>query len=85
MLIQNLIEARQNRDIEVCASILHEDFFYIKESTMETRDEWLEATAEMFESSDYTRQNGKQPQDLKLKIWAQLNIPQKKADRKCVS
>ncbi|NBT41702.1 MAG: DUF4440 domain-containing protein [Alphaproteobacteria bacterium] len=54
MLLQSFMEAMQNRDIEVCASMLHEDFIYIEETTMETRDEWLEATAVMFESSYYT-------------------------------
>ena len=54
MLLQSFMEAMLNRDIEVCASMLHEDFIYIEETTMETRDEWLEATAGMFESSYYT-------------------------------
>lgn len=57
MLLRQFADAMTNRDIDVFASILHEDFFYIEGTTMETRDEWLQATAEMFESSDHTSSN----------------------------
>ena len=33
--------------------MLHEDFFYIADTSMKTRDEWLQVTTELFESSDY--------------------------------
>ena len=35
-------------DIEVSATMRHEDFLQIEETTMEIRDEWLKSTAEMF-------------------------------------
>ena len=34
--------------------MLHEDFFFIEDTTMEARDEWFQATTELVERSVYT-------------------------------
>ena len=43
MLLQSFIDGMIRRDVVSLVSLLHEDFLYLEDASLETRDEWIES------------------------------------------
>ena len=43
MLLQSFIDGMIRRDVVSFVSLLHEDFLYLEDASLETRDEWIES------------------------------------------
>ena len=43
MLLQSFINGMIRRDVVSLVSLLHEDFLYLEDASLETRDEWIES------------------------------------------
>ena len=43
MLLQSFIDGMIRRDVVLLVSLLHEDFLYLEDASLETRDEWIES------------------------------------------
>ena len=43
MLLQSFIDGLVRRDVVSLVSLLHEDFLYLEDASLETRNEWIES------------------------------------------
>ena len=43
MLLQSFIDGMIRRDVVSLVSLLHEDFLYLEDASLETRDAWIES------------------------------------------
>ena len=57
MLLQNFIDGMIRRDDVSLVSLLHEDFLYLEDASLETRDEWIESVKKIHKERelDYSK------------------------------
>ena len=57
MLLQNFIDGMIRRDVVWLVSLLHEDFLYLEDASLETRDEWIESVKKIHKERelDYSK------------------------------
>ena len=42
-----------NQDLPLLESLLHEDMFFVQDTTMETKEEWIKDTKEQFANGNF--------------------------------
>ena len=50
MLLDKLIEGISKQDLPLLESLLHKEMLFVQETTLETKEEWMQATKEQFEN-----------------------------------
>ena len=72
MLLQCFIDGMIRRDVVSLVSLLHEDFLYLEDASLETRDEWIESI-KFIGSASWIIQRLNYQQGLRQKIWVHMN------------
>ena len=52
-VLEKFIEGMTNQDLPLLESILHEDMFFVQDTTMETKEEWMKDTKEQFANGNF--------------------------------
>ena len=52
-VLEKFIEGMSNQDLPLLESILHEDMFFVQDTTMETKEEWMKDTKEQFANGNF--------------------------------
>ena len=52
-ILEKFIEGMTNQDLPLLESLLHEDMFFVQDTTMETKEEWMKDTKEQFANGNF--------------------------------
>ena len=52
-VLEKFIEGMTNQDLPLLESILHEDMFFVQDTTMETKEEWMKDIKEQFANGNF--------------------------------
>ena len=52
-VLEKFIEGMTNQDLSLLESLLHEDMFFVQDTTMETKEEWIKDTKEQFANGNF--------------------------------
>ena len=52
-VLEKFIEGMTNQDLPLLESLLHEDMFFVQDTTMETKEEWMKDTKEQFANGNF--------------------------------
>jgi hypothetical protein len=52
-VLEKFIEGFNNQDLALLESLLHEDMFFVQDTTMETKEEWMKDTKEQFAKGNF--------------------------------
>ena len=52
-VLEKFIEGMTNQDLPLLESLLHEDMFFVQDTTMETKEEWIKDTKEQFANGNF--------------------------------
>ena len=52
-VLEKFIEGMTNQDLALLESLLHEDMFFVQDTTMETKEEWVKDTKEQFTKGNF--------------------------------
>ena len=52
-VLEKFIEGMTNQDLPLLESLLHEDMFFVQDTTMETKEEWMKDIKEQFANGNF--------------------------------
>ena len=65
MLLQSFIDGMIRRGVVSLVSLLHEDFLYLEDASLEARDEWIESVKKIHRGGSWIIQSLNYQQDLR--------------------